>query len=70
MDEPVSSPEKDKRRGEEVGLGRRMDRQLHAACVSSYSMIASDSNRIGPSPSIKAGSAVIGLTARYAASRL
>jgi hypothetical protein len=63
-------------------------------CVSSrYSMIASDSNRIGPSPSIKAlrtlyevhvhhlvrhealeverdaGSAIIGLTARYAASR-
>jgi hypothetical protein len=70
VDEPVSSPEKDKRRGEEVGLGRRMDRQLHAACVSSrYSMIANDSNRIGPSPSIKAGSAIIGLTARYAASR-
>ena len=32
-------------------------------------MIASDFNRIGPSPSIKAGSAIIGLTARYAASR-
>jgi hypothetical protein len=32
-------------------------------------MIASDSNRIVPSPSIKAGSAIIGLTARYAASR-
>src|ERR1700693_4945420 len=37
--------------------------------ISRYSMIASDSNRIGPSPSIKAGSAIIGLTARYAASR-
>jgi hypothetical protein len=36
---------------------------------SRYSTIASDSNRIGPSPSIKAGSAIIGLTARYAASR-
>src|SRR6202034_1017192 len=36
---------------------------------SRYSMIASDSNRICPSPSIKAGSAIIGLTARYAASR-
>jgi hypothetical protein len=31
-----------------------------------YSMIASDSNRIGPSLSIKAGSTIIGLTARYA----
>ena len=32
-------------------------------------MIASDLNRIGPSPSVKTGSAIIGLTARYAASR-
>ena len=32
-------------------------------------MIASDLNRIGPSPSLKTGSAIIGLTARYAASR-
>ena len=32
-------------------------------------MIANDSNRTGPSSSIKAGSAIIGLTAWYAASR-
>ena len=32
-------------------------------------MIASDSNRAGPSPSISAGIAIIGLTARNFASR-
>jgi hypothetical protein len=36
---------------------------------SIYSMIASDSNSAGPSPSIKAGSDIIGLTSRYFGSR-